>query len=423
MLMAHLADSHVGPMGSKLDPATGLNARMMDRARCLKFCVEDAVKRDADLIIFCGDFWDGPRHRGLGCRPTPTEVGLVKEALRPAIDADIAIVAVLGNHDAAKASNEWHAMDLLAGLHGLTIIDNPCLLDVWENGHGQFRVSPAASEEERAKGDATVLQLACLPYPNPQLLLRDEEARKLSPGDRNLEIRQKMMDVARGLAADRLEGVPRLLLVHAAFDTAEAGASNSLAMLSAEWTLNVHEVAAVGFDAVLAGHYHRRQVLNEEPWIGYCGSPECCSMGEEADGDKGYYLHDPGGLLVPTFFPAPYRRFVTLDAEQDFEKEGKLAADAPSIEDAIVRVDLPPYCPFTVAQAQKAIEAAGAFEARVTQARAETERRRETGLTHGMALDEQLRAWLELKPDLDPLTDQIIGEAMVIEEAVRGGAA
>ncbi len=289
--IAHTADSHVGPQGSKLDPATGLNARMMDRARCLKFCIEESVRRSVDLIVFCGDFWDGPRNRGLGCRPTPTEVGLVKDALRPAIDADIAIVAVLGNHDAAKASNEWHAMDLLAGLHGLTIIDKPCRLDVWRTGcDDKLRICPGGD----GPAPDVELQLSCLPYPNPQLLLRDEDVRSLSPGDRNLLTRRLMMDCARGLAADRREGVPRLLLVHAAFDTAEAGASNSLAMLSAEWTLNVHEVAALGFDAVCAGHYHRRQVLSEEPWIGYCGSPEATSFSEETDGDKGYYLHEVG---------------------------------------------------------------------------------------------------------------------------------
>ena len=66
MLIGHLADSHVGPMGSKLDPATGLNARMMDRARCLEWCVRDAIARQAELIVFAGDWWAGNGELALG---------------------------------------------------------------------------------------------------------------------------------------------------------------------------------------------------------------------------------------------------------------------------------------------------------------------------------------------------------------------
>jgi len=426
MLIAHIADSHVGPMGSKLDPATGLNARMMDRARCLQFCIEDSIRREAELILFVGDFWAGSGELGLGSRPTPTQVRLVKDALKPAMEADVEVVAILGNHDAARASNEWHALDLLSEVRLLTIIDRPRLLDVWRNGQNKLRVSQATD----APSPDTELQVACLPYPQVNLLLRDEETRNLSPGDRNLLIRQKMMDCARGLAAERRQGVPRVLLGHFSVDVAAAGAQNRLMMLGAEFTLNVHELAALGFDAVLLGHIHKPQTLRFESedvcsWIGYCGSPEAVTFGEEGEA-KGYFLHD-FGAHSHGFQESPYRKLVTLSAEDlvlnAFDEPPLLdAAMEECVPGAIIRLELPPDSEITIGQARRAIEEAGAFEVTVTQARAESERRvRESGITHAQPVDEQLREWLKLKPDLHPLTEQIIAEAMRIEQVLSRG--
>ena len=129
------------------------------------------------------------------------------------------------------------------------------------------------------------------------------------------------------------------------------------------------------------------------------------------------------------FIPSPYRRLTTLSVD-DLVREGidgdELLLDAAleeAVSGALVRLEIPADSTLTIAEAVRTIEEAGAFEARVTKARAETERRRETGVTHGQPLDEQIRAWLEQKPDLHPLTEAIIAEGLNIEEVVRGGAA
>jgi len=427
VILCHTADWEIGPSGDRLDRETGLNAAMMDRYRCARFVIEDALERGAQIILHAGDLWRGAGESAFGCRPTPTQVWLARQAFGPALGRGVPIVIILGNHDAARSPAEKHALDLLHGIEGLTVTDRPEMLwayqRFWERDPdlSERWFVHAARPAESYPGP--LLQLALLPYPNAGLLLRDEEARKLDPGQRNLLVREKMMDCLRGLAAQRIEGVPCLLLVHAAFDTAEAGKQNSLAMLSAEWTLNLHEVAALGFDLVLAGHYHRHQTVQESPWIGYCGSPEATGFGEQ-DEAKGYidWQSGPNGW-EGQFIETPYRRLVTLTAE-DFQVRDDGSTDVecePIPEGAIVRLEIPAASWLTVEDARRAIEAAGAFEARVIKGRAETQRRRESAVSSEMSAAEALRAWLETKPDLHPIADALVTEAIRVEGALGGG--
>jgi len=436
MIIAHTADSHVGPSGSQLDRETGLNARMMDRARCLEFVIQDSIHRGAELILFAGDFWAGPGEIGLGCRPTPTQVHLVREALRIATGEGLPVVAILGNHDAAKGSNEWHAFELLADMPGLRTVDKPCLLNVWRHHHGEIGHDGEAFEYgshsveplemSPADGADLQLQLACLPFPNANLLLRDEEVRKLDPGERNLRIRELMMDCARGLAAQRIERVPCLLLGHFAVDVAEAGTQNRLMMLGGEWTLNLQEVEALGFDACLLGHVHKPQNLGSGTV--YSGSPEACGFGEEGE-EKRYVLWSElrPGIFEIASFPTPYRRLVTIhisDFSETMTEEACLPLRYPEkLIGAIVRLEIPPDSRLTVDEARRAIDAAGAFEARVTKARSETVRRRESEISASMGFTEALEEWLKQKPDLRPLSDAIITEAHQVDAALREGGA
>jgi len=295
VIACHTSDQHLGPAGSRLDSETGLNGALMDRYRAARFCVKDSIARGAQVILSAGDLFDG-------YKPTPTVVRLARQVFEPAQAAGVPIVLLKGNHDDVRSPIEQHALDLLRDMKGVTVVDRPCLLNVWEclgmalSDPSTYHVYPV-DEPQPGPIIATslALQIAALPYPNRQLLLQSEEARGLSPADLNQVVRERMMDCARDLAAQRVEDVPAVLLGHFAVDTAAAGKQNSLAMLSGEFTLNVYDLEALGFDGVYAGHYHRRQVLLDDPWIGYCGSPEATSFGEEADGDKGYYLHEIGG--------------------------------------------------------------------------------------------------------------------------------
>jgi DNA repair protein SbcD/Mre11 len=287
MIVGFLADSHLGSSRSRIDPEQGLNSRLLDFARCTRFCVEDSVARGARLILHGGDLFNT-------CRPTPTERRLALEALAPAREAGVPVVLLLGNHDAPRAPAERHALDVMRDLEGIVVADQPGLLNIWDRGG---RALVETLDFSPADGADLALQLGCLPWPNRQLLLADEAYRKLEPGQLNEVVRSRVMDVLFGLAAGLTPGVPVLLLAHISIDVAQAGGQSRLMSLGADWTLNLHDLAGLGFDAVCAGHVHRAQVLSETPWIAYAGSPEAVSFGEETDGTKGYFILDTEDLL------------------------------------------------------------------------------------------------------------------------------
>ena len=408
MKFVHTADWHLSSQRNRLDSETGLNARLMDFYRCARFTVEDGIARGAQLILHAGDAFHG-------CRPTPTEVRLFREAVGPALAAGVPVLLLLGNHDAPRSPVEQHALDLLRETEGITVIDKPSLLyaQAFETSQHNFA--------RLCKPEQAEIQIACLPWPNKQLLLADEEQRKLDPGQLNELMREKVMDCLRGLAAQLIPDIPAVLLGHFSVDLAQAGGQNRLMMLGGEWTINVHDLAGLGFDAICLGHIHRAQVLSEKPWIGYCGSPEAVSFGEEGE-QKGYCLIAVGedGRFIVESVATPYRRFITIDLSDG----GKL----PSPEElagAIVRVRIPQAQDVDFNALRRELEAAGVHEYQVETERAEAVRRRAVTMSSEMALDEAIKAWLEQRPDLQPMTKALLTEAHNIEAALNaeGGLA
>ena len=360
------------------------------------------------MILHAGDAFHG-------CRPTPTEVRLFREAVGPALAAGVPVLLLLGNHDAPRSPVEQHALDLLRETEGITVIDKPSLLyaQAFETSQHNFA--------RFCKPEQAEIQIACLPWPNKQLLLADEEQRKLDPGQLNELMREKVMDCLRGLAAQLIPDIPAVLLGHFSVDLAQAGGQNRLMMLGGEWTINVHDLAGLGFDAICLGHIHKAQVLSEKPWIGYCGSPEAVSFGEEGE-QKGYCLVAVGedGRFIVESVATPYRRFITIDLSDG----GKL----PSPEElagAIVRVRIPQAQDIDFNALRRELEAAGVHEYQVETERAEAVRRRAVAMSSEMALDEAIKAWLEQRPDLQPMTEALLGEAHNIEAALNaeGGLA
>ena len=304
MKAIHTADWHLSAQRNRIDADTGLNSRLIDFYRCARFTIEDGLNRGAQLVLHAGDAFHG-------CRPSPSEVRLLREALRPALEAGVPVVLLLGNHDAPRSPAEKHALDLVRETPGLLVIDRPALLNVWQGPDG---VTVEPTDLATPDGRDLALQLACLSWPNKQLLLAEEEYRKLDPGQLNEAVRQKMMDCLQGMAAELIPGIPAILLAHLSVDLAQAGGMNRLMMLGGEWTLNVNDLAGLGFDAICLGHIHRAQVLCAAPWIGYSGSPEAVSFGEEGEA-KLYCLLDVADdcSVEVEQIATPHRRFITID--------------------------------------------------------------------------------------------------------------
>jgi exonuclease SbcD len=378
----------------------------MDFYRCARFTVEDGIARGAQAILHAGDAFHG-------CRPTPTEVRLFREAVGPALEAGVPVVLLLGNHDAPRSPVERHALDLLRETEGLVVIDQPTLLffQHLETEQRDFLRPCAAKQAD--------LQVACLPWPNKQLLLASEENRKLDPGQLNELVREKMMDCLRGLAAQLTPDVPALLLGHFSVDLAQAGGQNRLMMLGGEWTLNVHDLAALPFCYFALGHIHKPQMVGGQPHMWYCGSPEAVTFGEEGE-DKSFLLVsiEANGIAEVKRVSTPYRRFITVEFG-----DGVALPPPEELAGAIVRVRVPQADDVDFNALRRDLEAAGVHEYQLETQRAEAVRRRAVEVSSEMALEAAIDAYLEQKPELKPMREALLTEAQAVERELAGGAA
>jgi len=400
-------DWHIGDARTLRD-AQGRNQRLMDFARCARFVIEDGIARGAELILHAGDIWNGPR-------PTPLETRLAKDAFDVALAAGVPVLAIVGNHDMPRSPAEYHALDHLRDTPGLTIVDRPCLLG-FALGDAEPMLSQVAAIEawEGPAFGALSLQIACLPWPNKSLLLQDADVRKLGPGEVNLLVRERMMDVARALAGQLRPDVPSILLAHCSLDVAAAGTQDRLMMLGGDWTLNAAEIAALGFTYVALGHIHKPQQIAGSLW--YSGSPEACTFGEEGEA-KQYLLvdiapDDPEGIEIEQV-PTPYRNFITIDAAAGF------TTCTEEVGGAIVRLRLPEAQMNNANTLRTALLGAGALEVSIEIERAESQRRAGAlEVSHGMEVEPALRAWIAQRPDLEPLADGLVAEGLAIDRGL-----
>jgi exonuclease SbcD len=411
MRIAHTADWHLGPARNRIDPESGLNARLIDFFECAQFAVSDAIERGAELILHAGDVFNTPR-------PSPTERHLALDAFAPAIMAQVPVVVIVGNHDMPRSPAEWHALDVLRGVPAITVIDLPELLNVWripatDVGGGTdeyWQVAPARIPPPDE--GHLMLQIACLPWPNKSLLLREEETRKLEPGQINLIMREKMMDVARAQAAELRRDVPAVFLGHFSVDLAAAGTQNRLMMLGGEWTLNAAELLALPYSYFALGHIHKpqRALFDGSRSMVYAGSPEAVTFGEEGE-EKGYLMVTvpPAGDADFEWVGTPYRRFITITPSG-----GKICPD--DVQGAIVRIRVPEAEASDIPEIRRNLEAAGAVEIAVEIERAESQRRAgAVEVSHEMDVEAAIRAWGAQRPDIAPLLDALVAQGLMID--------
>ena len=89
----HLADLHIGMENyGRLDPATGLNGRVMDFLRRLSEAVDYALGNEVDLVLFAGDAY---KTRD----PNSTYRREFARRIKRLADAGIPVVLLVGNHD------------------------------------------------------------------------------------------------------------------------------------------------------------------------------------------------------------------------------------------------------------------------------------------------------------------------------------
>ena len=119
--LLHLADIHFGMENyGRLDPATGLNRRLLDFARSTHLAIDYALEHDVHLAIFAGDIY---KHRD----PDPSWQREFARCVRRLVDANIPVVILIGNHDLPNTLGKANAVDIFGTLplDNVTVIAKP----------------------------------------------------------------------------------------------------------------------------------------------------------------------------------------------------------------------------------------------------------------------------------------------------------
>jgi exonuclease SbcD len=108
--LLHLADLHIGVENyGQIDPATGLNGRVMDFLRRLTEAVEFALNNEIDLVIFAGDAYKTRE-------PNSTYRREFSRRIKRLADAGIPVVLLVGNHDLPSQERRASSIEIFRTL-------------------------------------------------------------------------------------------------------------------------------------------------------------------------------------------------------------------------------------------------------------------------------------------------------------------
>lgn len=361
--LAILADPHCDDFGSKVDAATGLNARWVDTVAMVRWVANDAHERGADALIVAGDLSES-RH------PAPWRVAQIGSAIAAFPGP---VILLRGNHDGLRA--------------GLSIVD---ALAQDRPGWSGFSVPGIAKV-----GDVAI---AALPYLD-RAWLRSQPAFESTPDAEVYRVlAEQYLTIARGLfVAAQAVASRTVLVVHQALAGGNMSETQRAFLGDLSLVVDTRALGAIGYDAILAGHFHLHQVLSEQPLIAYAGAPYRTDFGEEHQA-KGYLLVDvEADGTTWQFRDTPARPFVTLTGEQI---KDDIAED--EVEGAIVRVvDLDED--LDAAHVRTMLENLGAFEVQEIRIRRTESISVAGGLSESLSADQALEAYFADSPQIEPV--------------------
>jgi len=316
----HMGDLHIGMENyGRIDPATGLNGRVMDFLRQLGGVVEHALANEVDLVLFAGDAY---KTRD----PNSTYRREFARRIKRLADAGIPVVLLVGNHDLPAQERRASSVEIFRTL------DVPNVLVA---GRDQLH------RLTTRRGDT--IQVATVPYPIRQRLLAREEHREKTIAELDSLVQRLVAENIQALAAQVDPSLPAVLLGHFSVSEAKLGSERTV-MLGRDVVVLKSMLADPTWDYVALGHIHRHQELNggQHPPMVYCGSLERIDFGEEKEA-KGFVMAEvQRGRTAWQFHPVAARPFVTIRADVRDQAE-PLAALLEAIArhdvaDAVVRV-------------------------------------------------------------------------------------
>lgn len=370
--IAFTADLHIDQYGSRVDPATGLNARLLDYLRTTRFVAQTARDADAEALVVAGDFTERKHVNDWLLRH-------IQDALS---DGPARQVFLRGNHDAEIANES--KVSVLA-----------------EMGAGW---AAHARPGHEVVGDVV---LCLLPYMDRHWMRAQEGMERAPDADVFRLLAERFLLLARGLHAQAKAAHPdkaTVLVCHQTLAGGRMGEAQQAFLGDMSLVVDTGALAAVGFEGIVAGHLHRHQLIPAAVPVLYAGSVERVDFGEEHE-PKGFIVADvEPGRFDWSFVETPARRYVTL-AGDDLSAEHPMGEVRDDVRDAIVRVrDLPADA--DPARVRAALERWGAFDVhsieRVRVAAPEVA----GGLSESLSPGQALEAWFDGDADRDALVQR-----------------
>ncbi len=290
--LLHFADLHVGMENyGRLDPATGVNRRVLDFLRRFDELIDYGLEREVDLVIFAGDAY---KRR----TPNPTYQRAFARRVKRLADAGVPVVLLVGNHDLPTMVQRASSVDIFRTLD----VPNVVVGRVEDIHHIETRRGP--------------VQVATVPYPVRQRLLTHDEYRGLSIEQLDQALRSIVTDNIHALAAKLTPDVPAVLAAHLTVSGATFGSERSV-MIGRDAVILKSALADPVWDYVALGHIHKHQSLNNGgyPPVVYSGSLERIDFGEEGQ-PKGFcWVELARGKTAWEFVEVDARPFVTVRAD------------------------------------------------------------------------------------------------------------
>lgn len=296
--LLHTADIHIGMENyGRIDPQTGINARVMDFLRRLSDIGEYAIEQGVDVFVFAGDAY---RTRD----PNPTHQREFARRIKRIADAGIPVVMLVGNHDLPAVARRATSIDIFGTLEVPNVYVG--------NREEVLQITCRRGQP---------LQVATAPYPLRTALLSKEQAQGKSLNELDALLQAAMIENIAALAAQARQrpDVPAILVGHFSVNEASHGSEQNI-MIGRDAALPRSVLADPAFRYVALGHIHKHQSLNGDlqPPVIYSGSFERIDFGEERE-PKGFVVAEIGDGPTTWEFVRGYQRqarpFITIRAD------------------------------------------------------------------------------------------------------------
>lgn len=254
------ADIHIGVTTyGTIDPKTGLNTRILNCLNSIDNMIDYCIKNKINYMIIAGDAYKNNL-------PSPTIQNQFDARIKRASDNGIKIYIMDGNHDVSTIETARSAMDTFKTLK----VDNVF----------QSRFKKVYYIENKLK--IITLPTYCSQEEIEQILEEDNQQ------------------------------IPTIVVGHL---TLKGAKLNDWLIEQNENAIDVNIFKKPNIAAVVLGHLHKYQILNNDPLIYYTGSLQRIDFTEEHQ-EKGFVILDIDTDNFKTkyeFIEIPSQKFFTLD--------------------------------------------------------------------------------------------------------------